>query len=234
MNKPFPNPDPERLAEMGKLVRALLSPFKVNTFFDVGANVGQTVQSVLTIFPDAQIWAFEPVKASYDELVASFGRHAKVTCHKLALGAESREALMVTKGTSTANRIVTRPGESTEAVTVTTGVEFVHKRRVKYIDYLKIDAEGHDLKALVGFQKMLSQHRIGLIEVEAGMHFGNTHHVPFEAFKGYLEPMGYLLFRIRQQGYEQQQRPHLRRCNMVFVSEKVVDQAMAARDASLR
>ena len=58
---------------------------------------------------------------------------------------------------------------------------------------------------------MLGESRVDLILVGAGLHAGNLKHVPLERSKGYLEPIGYAVFRFYRQSSERRRGPHLRR-----------------------
>ena len=56
----------------------------VSTFFDVGANVGQTTREALRRFPSARVYAFEPHPTSFRELAAI--KDDRLSAHQLALG----------------------------------------------------------------------------------------------------------------------------------------------------
>src|SRR5262250_2304624 len=56
----------------------------VNTFFDVGANVGQTTREALHRFPNARVYAFEPHPTSFRKLAAI--KDDRLSAHQLALG----------------------------------------------------------------------------------------------------------------------------------------------------
>lgn len=84
---------------------------------------------------------------------------------------------------------------------------------------MKVDTEGHDLEVLQGGEKLLTEQKIDVIQVEAGMNPSNRHHVPFEALKSYLESKSYLLFGIYEQtGEFMSGHPVMRRANCVFIS----------------
>lgn len=201
----------------------LLPNLKVETFFDVGANVGQTVLGMRALQPDAHIYAFEPIRASYDQLTETAGQLEKVECFNLALSESSSSVNMLAKGTSSNNRVVSRSGGDTEEVRTVTGDSFCEERGIDHIDYLKIDTEGHELQVLQGFRNMTSEFRIDMIELEAGMNWQNEKHTPFERLKGYLEPSGYLVFRLYEQIAEKRGKPQLRRVNVVFISETTIE-----------
>ena len=99
---------------------------------------------------------------------------------------------------------------------------FVDEHGLARIGLLKVDAEGHDLRVLIGFRKMLAAANVDLVEAEVGMNPENKHHASFEAVKVYLERFGYRLFLIYEQIYDVpfSGRAVLRRSNVVFVSEQ--------------
>lgn len=200
--------------------------FAVRCIFDVGANIGQSVDRYRRACPDAVIHAFEPVARSHAVLLERFGHDAGVFCRRLALGSNVRaDALMRAAGTSTDNHLLAgtpRPGLPVEHVQVSTGEAYCSAQGVDRIDFLKIDAEGHDMEVLKGFLGLLRGHRIGFVQVEASMNPGNRRHVPFAQFTALLEPLGYYLFGLYDQVRELREgRPALRRSNTVFVSQRL-------------
>jgi|GEM_PF-1559918 len=196
-------------------------PFKV--VFDVGANCGQTSAAFLRYFPDAAIHAFEPSSASHAALLAAVGGSGRVTCHRVALGAEAGAVHFTTFGTSVSNAIVADSASvATEVVRRETGDVFCAAQDIGRIGYLKIDTEGHDLEVLRGFTRMLAEQRIDALEVEAGMHHHNDKHVPLSDFMAFLAPLGYFVFQFYEQAFERHGRAHLRRVNALFVSDRAV------------
>jgi hypothetical protein len=111
----------------------------------------------------------------------------------------------------------------TQEVMIETVDGFCRRRGVDHISLLKIDTEGHDLAVLVGAEDLLRRQAIDLIDVEAGMNPENQRHVPVGEFSSYLETHGYRLFGIYRQTNEWPTgEPHLRRADLVFVSDRVI------------
>jgi hypothetical protein len=77
---------------------------------------------------------------------------------------------------------------------------------------------------------MLDRHRIDLIQVEAGVHPANKVHVPLQAFRDYLEPRGYFVVRF----FDQEGAPLARRCNPLFVSQRLADENMTPKNRARR
>src|SRR5262249_14854049 len=156
----------ERLAQM--------SNFPIRTFFDVGANVGQTSQLALTWFQQAQVFAFEPDPAVFAKLVNSVGGHCRFTSCNLALSNTNGRVPFFEYGSSTLGSLIpdaqyavrTRISPTQITVDCTTLDEFCTLRAVQQVDVLKIDVEGCDLLVLRGAERLLSAGRVRLIYVE--------------------------------------------------------------------
>jgi FkbM family methyltransferase len=197
----------------------------LGVIFDVGAHLGETCTVLREHYPPAEIWAFEPIPKTYRELEEIAGDLPRIHLLNHALGAVDGSAQMEARGTSGNNHVIGEDEEPKRVkdVPIARGDTFCGERGIDQINYLKIDTEGHDLQVLRGFQKMLSDFKVDLVEVEAGMNSKNNKHVPLEHFKGYLEPMGYYIFRLYEQAPEFRGVPNLRRCNVVFMSSPMIE-----------
>ncbi|WP_237213217.1 FkbM family methyltransferase [Falsiroseomonas oryziterrae] len=212
-----------RQEEAIRLARRAFPRLPFDCVFDVGANCGQSSRAFLGLFPAARIHAFEPASETFAELARALESEPRVACHHLALGSEAGDVRVTCFGTSVSNTIVPATAAvPTEAVRRETGDGFCATQGIGRIGYLKIDTEGHDLEVLRGFETMLREQRIDLLEVEAGMHHHNEKHVPIGVFMEYLAPLGYFLFQVAEQAFERHGRAHLRRANLVFVSDHAV------------
>ena len=72
---------------MGRLKDAWSLLLRPSIFFDVGANVGQSITNFRTLFPDVRIYSFEPVPESYAALEAA-------TCGDPLVGPRADEPLV--------------------------------------------------------------------------------------------------------------------------------------------
>jgi len=208
------------------------------TVFDVGANIGQSAQMFRRLWPDAQIYAFEPVSTTLTRLRSKFKDEPAVHCFGLALGDEQRRVTIESEPMRKMNRIRpngARPGRRTEEVDLQTGDAFCRSLGIDTIDFLKIDAEGFDLKICKGFEQMLLVQRIAALQIEVGLQYEDPVHLPLHDFLSYLHPLGYRLFKIHNQ-YIRTDRPMARRGNAVFLSLAQVKENGTERieDASRR
>ena len=212
---------------LAEAMREHLPGFAPTVIFDVGANNGATAVSLCRAFPNATIYAFEPVAETFRKLAERTAKYQRIKPFNLALGRKTGRVRMRIKSLSVTNRIagwrdMLKPGET---VTMTAGDDFCREHAVEAIGFLKIDTEGHDLEVLRGFRGMLKAARIDVLEAEVGMNPENERHVPFETVKAYLERLGYRLFLIYEQAREiaPTRRPIIRRVNAVFCSPKLIE-----------
>jgi FkbM family methyltransferase len=207
-------------------LRRHLPECQVRTIFDVGANVGQSARSYLSSFRGATILCFEPVRSTYDRLVAALGSAPNVRCFAVGMSASAGAGRMaIDDRESSMNKLTTADSAAAvvEPVALDTLDAFCARESIAHIDLLKIDTEGHDLEVLKGGAGLLARQAVDIIQVEAGMNPRNERHVPMEHFKQYLEPLGYFLFRIYDQVPEWPTGdPNLRRSNLVFISDPVI------------
>lgn len=204
-------------------VQRLLPKYRCEVVLDVGANVGQTVNSVKYWYPRTRMHCFEPSAENFRLLQQNVAGFEGVKCWQTALGAERGSAQLSVDGLHSMFRLADTATGQTERVDLDTLDDFMEREGIERVSYLKIDTEGHDLQVLQGGKRSLAAQRIDLVEVEAGMNPTNDHHVPLEQLKQLLEAVGYLLLGIYEQRHEwPTKRPVLRRCNAVFVSPTVV------------
>lgn len=185
-------------------LKRIAPQFQPRIIFDVGANVGQTSLYFNSLWRDAEIYAFEPVTATYEKLTRAVeGLGSKIHCAKLALSDKSGKACIHLSNNSvfaTLNPLAVLPealsGEK-ESVTTTTVTEWCTSRGLPGIDLLKVDAEGHDLCVLMGAAAMFERQTIGAVLVE--IHLGPKGDPKLDSVRGWLEQYHYVLCGIYDQ-----------------------------------
>jgi FkbM family methyltransferase len=209
-----------------------LPRFRWHTVFDVGANVGEFAFD-LARRKGPKIYAFEPAPSTFRTLVSNVNE-AKIgdliEPIGIALSDVSGDVKFANVENDKNNAILAN-GQDSLSVKAMKGDQFCEARSIHEIDFLKIDTEGHDLKVIHGFERMLSNHSIGLVEAEVSMTPTNSKHVQFEEVKSYLETKKYHLFFIYEQFMDVwfTGRAQLRRCNPVFISECLIEANLRER-----
>lgn len=164
-------------------VHRLLRGRRMQTVFDVGANVGQTTLAIKARFPHARVHAFEPVGSTFNTLQQKLRGLDGVTAHRLALSDRPGTAMMTADTNSPLNRLLygapmmAGGALPTESVATDTIDRFCAARRIERIDLLKVDAEGADLKVLEGGAAMLRDGRVAFVFAEVGFNPADAGHV---------------------------------------------------------
>lgn len=173
-------------------------------FFDVGANIGQSIQEIRALWPAAEIHSFEPVPDTFDALQQAWGDKAGIRTVNMALGSQSGTIPMSVVGTLTGNRIA-KPGEAprqgfanakTVEVPIDTLERYAAEAGVDRISFLKIDAEGHDLEVLKGARRLFEEKRVEFVQVECAFAPDNKLHVPFYDVGRFFDSVDYRMLGI--------------------------------------
>jgi FkbM family methyltransferase len=187
------------------LPRAISGPKPV--FFDVGANVGHYSGMMLERFPTAFVHAFEPHPKNFSRLLGNAFPPHRAKCHNIAIGESPGSLTLYDRadddGSQHASLHQATITEFHEQAAIETHVpvetldDVAAKEGVSYIDFLKIDTEGHELAVLSGASRLLREKRIGHIQFE----FNALHvfsRVFFRDFRNTLSD--YDLYRLLPKG----------------------------------
>ncbi len=190
-------------------LRNLSKGHPVSTIFDVGAHYGVVTGKLRKKFPQATVYSFEPLPASFVQLSAAHSHDRQVKCFPLALGEQvGVSQLHVNRSSATSSLLPTVQDVSkwvpmnlietveTAEVNVTTIDAFCELDRVRHIDILKIDAQGGDLAVLRGASEMLTARRVRLILVEVNVVKMYDGQAGFHEISSYLSGFGFRLFDL--------------------------------------
>ena len=194
----------------------LYPDFSPRMIFDVGANVGKTVQQFLADFPGTRLMAFEPDPLSYSKLSARIGHSARVQTFNIGL--TDRACRLRFDNSSPISEIhavaVDQTVETLPFIEFSTVDKICDEYSVTRIGLLKIDTEGHDLKVLRGATTMLTSKAIDVVFAECSISSANSGLVPFRDIEAEMTRYGYRLFGF----YHQTALPNLTYANCAFVS----------------
>lgn len=148
--------------------------WRIETFFDIGANIGTTAAEALARFPAARVVCFEPHPVTFARLEAAFATEPRVAAYRTALGREAGEAAFFQYERSEVNSLIAdapyavRFGTRSEtiAVPVATLDGFCAEHGIERIDVLKVDTEGFDSVVLEGARDLLARRAIRFVYTE--------------------------------------------------------------------
>jgi FkbM family methyltransferase len=164
------------------LLKYILPKLNVKTVFDVGANNGGYSKIIKRYLPQTDIYAFEPHPETYKILKKNVKGKA-ITCFNIGFSEKVKKTklwdfannadLKYTQPTSTISSIykgvikdLHKQKAKSYNIKLTTIDSFVKTKKIKSIDFLKIDTEGSEYFVLKGARKMLSEAKIKLILFE--------------------------------------------------------------------
>jgi len=169
-------------------------------FFDVGAHKGEYSEEILRVYgAGAEIFCFEPARATYDVLQERLKGHSNVRLFNF--GFSDEEGLVdLFSDTLVSGRasVYHRGAHSREQVRLATIDGFCEREGISHIDLLKIDVEGHELNVLKGAEKLLASNSIVYIQFEFS-EFNMESKVFFRDFFDMLNPR-YAIYRILSRG----------------------------------
>ena len=160
--------DVERLAPLIKS--------RIETVFDVGANIGQTAKELRNVFPNARIHCFEPTPSTFSQLALAVAGDLRIVVHPIALGPAKGRATLQCFDVSLLNSCAVNPPYKDRFNQTTTSIDVPmstiddagSENKIDRISLLKVDAEGFDLEILKGARRMLAEGRIDFIVSEIG------------------------------------------------------------------
>jgi FkbM family methyltransferase len=129
--------------------RRLIPDAKI--IFDVGANVGQTAKTYRRLFPQAEIWSFEPFPASYESLRRSVADR-RFHPERLALSDRADSAPLNIGAVSITNSLLRRQSDTGKSIEIQTDTidHFCSRNGISNIDILKVDVEGAEDRVFSG------------------------------------------------------------------------------------
>ncbi len=170
--------------------------------FDVGANQGRWAKAVKDSAPGAQVHCFEISPKTFANLQTAMGGAGDVRLNNFGLSDKADEIQFRDYGTNHGgNTLIQDPcyvhNKPVEMVSakVVTGAEYCKEQDVAKIDLLKIDVEGWEYFVLKGFEQMIADKKIKIVQFEYGYNQADVHTLMrefYQFFEGYGMKVGRL------------------------------------------
>lgn len=174
---------------------------KQPVIFDVGTNIGKWSKKLLELQTDAQIFQFEPSETCQFEInKLNLPNTTLIPC---AIGKSEGNTYLYTssKTDGSASLYQRRDGRFKDfsyekyGIKTTTIDKVIKEYSIDFVDFLKMDIEGHEMEALQGASQALDDKKIGAMLFEFGS--GNINSRTFFIdFWDLLQTYGFKIFRI--------------------------------------
>ena len=173
--------------------------------FDIGANIGLWSQRLLQLRPAARVFLFEPSPHCVKR-IQSLGLLAAGLI-PAAVGETPGMAVLHFSSETDGSASLHQRGDSyfrdrtyqSVEVQVTTINSVIRKSGIDFVDFIKMDIEGHELAALRGANQALQSRKVGALSFEFGS--GNINsRTYFRDFWSLLHEHGFALYRVTPSG----------------------------------
>jgi len=128
---------------------------KGDVFIDIGSNTGLLSKKIYDTTDLSKIYLIEPVPYLVDECKRKFENSKNVEIHQLAFSNEIKEEIMYVSHSNLGYNKIFKEGMEIQShdklnLECTTFSEWVSTNKIDKIDFVKIDAEGHDVEIIEG------------------------------------------------------------------------------------
>jgi FkbM family methyltransferase len=129
------------------------------TVVDIGAHTGQFSLLARMLYPEAMIYAFEPLPEAAAKFREVFAGDPLVRLHEAAIAPESGNAMLYVGDVWDAGSLLPSVGGSNRDVRVAAGPlrEFVAEAEIGWPALLKLDVQGYEREALAGCRSLLDR-----------------------------------------------------------------------------
>ena len=159
-----------------QMQRTLLGP-GISTIFEVGAADGADTENYCRDYPEADVYAFEPLDESYAKVAARASANPRLKPFQLAFSDREGESTFFVAESNDSSSLLppretgsnfdahhrTRAEQTVKTITLDA---FRAEQGIGRIDLLKVDAQGAEMSILEGATGTLDAGLIGLIFIE--------------------------------------------------------------------
>ena len=199
----------------------LKTEIKNPIIFDVGANIGQSIERFKNIFPVSSIHSFEPGISEFLQLKEKYNNATDIFLNNIGIGekitkrdfycaakSETSSFIKISKNTSWIksrskefNTSVQNYSKKVPKISIDTIDNYCKNNSIKFIDILKIDTQGYEVNVLEGAKNTLKKKKISIIETELILDDVYEKHATFFQIEKYLIPNNYRLVAVKPMNY---------------------------------
>jgi FkbM family methyltransferase len=206
--------------------------------FDIGAHVGSYAEIIReNLFVNKmqyEMHLFEPTRESFKMLQSKFSEDDCMILNNFGFSSEEKECIIYYDKeksglASLYKRDLKTYGISfrfSEKIVLLRGDRYIKQRKLKHIDFIKIDVEGHELEVLKGFGEFLNADFIDFIQFEYGGAFLDAG-ITLKNIYDVLESKGFRIGKIMKDGIDLRKwQPFMENffySNYVAISRKILN-----------
>ena len=167
---------------------------------DAGANVGDYSILANQIMSACKIYAFEPVESTFQHLLSNIKDLKNVVPIKKGLFKENCELAINLFASNEHSSIYDIEGlpigsDSQQKIELVRGDDFIKDNQIDLIDFLKLDVEGAEYDALLGFENAIKHGAIKAVQFEYGYINISTKKLLVDYYN-FFEANGYIVGKI--------------------------------------
>ena len=205
--------------DFDSIIKFLLKDKKEHVYFDVGANLGDSILRFKKININSSIHSFEPTPQLSNKLSEKYNLDKNVVINNCGVAETNGKSKFYSYKYNRINSFIqvdesskfsksrimaskSNKEEFEEVIDVdTTSVDiYCEENNINEVDFIKIDTQGSEEKCLQGMQKLLSKEKISIIELELIIGFGYKKNFTFYDYEKYLNKNNYKLIAIDTAG----------------------------------
>lgn len=204
--------------------------------FDIGANIGEYSQMIKDKSKglEIELHLFEPTKGCFKTISEKFKDDENICLNNFGASNENAEAtIYYDKEESGLASLYQRNLDAynleldqSESIQLKRLDTYIEDNNIEHIDFIKIDIEGHELKAFEGFGKYLNSDFVDYIQFEYGGANLDSHSSLMEIYK-FLNTRGFKIAKVMSNGLEIREyspfMDNFNYSNYVAISNKVID-----------
>ena len=176
-----------------------IAKMKPSHIIDGGANVGDYSIIVNHIMPDCKIYAFEPVEATFQQFLTNIKNLQNIIPIKKGLFKENCELEINLFDSNEHSSLYSINGITnnlgSQKIGLVRGDDFIKENNIVSIDFLKLDVEGAEYDALLGFENAFKDGIIKLVQFEYGFINISTKKLLIDYYT-FFEANGYILGKV--------------------------------------
>lgn len=166
--------------ELKELIKGIKTP---ETIIDIGSNKGQFILLIEKIYPNKNIYSFEPIKEMINKQKKFFAYKNNIIFHNVALGSSTtlKEFLITARmDSSSFLKIVSDKNKSknydiveNRNIQINTLDNLLINEKISHPVLIKIDVQGYELEVLRGANNLLKKTDYLLLEVSKNEMYQN-------------------------------------------------------------